>query len=165
MTKLIGEELSDELYQRLRGEDLEQYAEKVILISTVDEKGWPHPAVLSYLEVVAKDRRNIRLATYKHSGTTNNMRRRGKATLSIIDERLVYYVKGSVEELSEEMTCAPHNAKLNMRVEQVLADQANKQLEAGAYVASGVMYKNSNLAAEILVGKEILAELLSDHPA
>jgi len=26
MTMLIGEELSDDLYQRLRGEDLEQYA-------------------------------------------------------------------------------------------------------------------------------------------
>ena len=95
------------------------------------------------------------MATYKQSGTTNNMRHRGKVTLSIIDERLVYYIKGSVEELSKEMTCAPHDAKLNMRVEQVLADQANQQFEAEAYLTSGVMYKNPNLAAEILKGKEI----------
>jgi len=160
MAKLIGQELPDDLYARLRGDDLEACAEKVILISTVDDQGYPHPAMLSYFEVVAKDRRNIRLAPYQNSGTTNNMRRNGKLTISIIDERIAYYVKGRVEELSREMKCSPHVSKLNLRVEQVLADEANEELEAGAYVASGVTYRNPNGAAEQARAQAVLSELL-----
>ncbi|MDQ3817563.1 MAG: pyridoxamine 5'-phosphate oxidase family protein [Acidobacteriota bacterium] len=162
MAKFVGDELPFDLYERLRGNDLEAYADKVILISTVDGYGWPHPAMLSYFEVVAPDRRNIRLATYRNSGTTDNMRSNGRATISIIDERLAYYIKGSVKELKEEMASAPHNAKLNMRIEQVLKDEANEEYEAGAYVSSGVTYRNPNRAAEMLKAREVLAELLED---
>ena len=150
MTKFVGDELPYDLYSRLRGNDLEEYADKVILISTVDGKGWPHPAMLSYFEVVALDRRNLRLATYKASGTTDNMRREGRATISIIDERLAYYIKGSVRVLKREMICTPHNAKLNMRVEQVLKDEANEEYEPGAYVSGGVTYRSPNRVAEML---------------
>ena len=160
MAKLIGQELPDDLYARLRGEDLETCGEKVILISTVDEQGYPHPAMLSYFEVIAKDRRNVRLAPYKNSGTTSNMRRNGRLTISIIDERVAYYIKGRVEELRREMKCSPHISKLNLCVEQVLADQVNEELEPGAYVASGVTYRNPNLAAERLKAQAVLSELL-----
>ena len=77
MSKLVGVQLPDDLYQRLLGNDLEQNAEKVILLATVDEGGWPHLAMLSYLEVIAKDQRNLRLATYNSSRTTRNMRANG----------------------------------------------------------------------------------------
>ncbi len=160
MTKFVSNELPDDLYGRLRGEDLEACAEKAILICTMDASGWPHPAMLSYFEVIARDRRNIRLATYKHSTTTNNMRRNGKLTILIIDERVAYYIKGRVEELRDAMNCSPHNSKLNLQVEQVLADEADRHLEAGAYVTSGVTYKNPNLAAEQLKAREVLRELL-----
>jgi len=163
MSRFVGNELPDDLYERLRGNDLEGCAEKVILISTLEGEGWRHHGVLSYFEVVALDRRNIRLATYKDSSTTNNMRRNGRATLSIIDERVAYYIKGSVVELKGEMACTPHNAKLNMRVEQVLKDEVNEEYEAGAYVAGGVSYHNPNRAAEMLKAREVLAELLEDE--
>ena len=103
MSKLVGDKLPEDLYQRLLGHDLERDAEKVIVLSTIDESGWPHQAMLSYFEVVAKGRHNLRLATYKDSGTTNNMRRNGKATVSVIDERVAYYVKGNIEELAGEI--------------------------------------------------------------
>jgi len=160
MSKLVGDQLPDDLYQRLLGNDLEQSAEKVILLATVDEGGWPHLAMLSYFEVIAKDRRNLRLATYKNSRTTRNMRTTGKATISIIDERTVYYVKGNVAEIIREMECAPQNSKLHFRVEQVLADAANEEFEPGAYVATGVTYKNPGRTQQLQVAREILRELL-----
>ncbi len=160
MAKLVSSELPDDLYRRLEGRDLGACADKVILLFTVDAEGWPHPAMLSYFEVVAKDRRNIRLATYKGSHTTRNMRHNGKLTLVIVDERTAYYIKGTVAELSPELHCSPHNAKLNLRVEQVLADQADEQLEPGAYVASGIIYQNPNRAAEQAKAVEVLRELL-----
>ena len=160
MAHFLSNELPDDLYRKLEGNDLEACAEKVILICTVDAHGWPHPAMLSYFEVIAKDRCNIRLATSKSSRTTENMRRNGKLTVLIIDERAAYYIKGHVEELAEAMNCSPLNSKLNLRVEQVLSDDANQQFEAGAYVAGGITYKNPNLAAERQKAKEILRELL-----
>lgn len=163
MSKSLADELNDDLLRRLSGEDLEARAEKVILIATVDAGGRPHPAMLSYLEVVARDRRNIRLATYKDSSTTENMRRSGKATISIIDERVAYYIKGSVLEIKRAMSCARHNAKLNLHVEEVLADEANEEFEPGAYVSSGVTYRNPNRAEQILKARKVIEELLQDQ--
>ena len=160
MSKLVGDQLPDDLYQRLLGNDLEQSAEKVILLATVDEGGWPHLAMLSYFEVIAKDQRNLRLATYNGSRTTRNMRANGKATISIIDERTVYYIKGKVEEIARAMVLAPQNSKLHFRVEQVLADAANEEFEPGAYVVSGVTYKSPGRVQQLQGARKILGELL-----
>lgn len=159
MSKLIGDKLTDDLYQRLLGHDLERDAEKVILLSTIDEGGWPHPAMLSYFEVIAKDRHNLSFATYKNSRTTNNMRRNGRATVSIIDERVAYYVKGNVEEVAGEMRSAPHNANLNLRVSQVFVDEVNEEFEPGAYVSAGVTYRNPRRKEELQKAREVLVEL------
>lgn len=160
MAKLVGTELPDDLYERLRGDRPEEYAGKAILLSTLDAEGWPHPAMLSHFEVVAPDRRNLRLAAYAGSSTAENLRRRAVATLSIIDERLAYYVKGRVEELRREMSSSPHNSSFNLTVERVLADEANEEYEAGAYVSSGVIYHNPDPAAEAEKGRVVLRELV-----
>lgn len=160
MSRLIGVELPSDLYARLQGRDLESCSEKVILLATVDDRGWPHNAMLSYFEVVAKSNRELRLATYKDTTTTNNMRRNGKATLVIIDERLAVYIKGSVVEGEPQMKSAPENSKLIMRIEQVIADEANEEYEPGAYVSSGVTYRDPNRSKQMLKAKEIIKELL-----
>jgi hypothetical protein len=69
------------------------------------------------------------------------VRRNGKLTILVYDERAAYYIKGAVEELAREMHCSPENSKLNLRVEQVLQDEANEEFEPGAYITSGVTYK------------------------
>ena len=163
MSKVLGDELNDDLWQRLKGENLKSRAEKVILITTVDERGRPHPAMLSYFEVVAADRKNIRMGTYKESSTTENMRCNGKATLSVIDERIAYYIKGSVLEQKRGMASAAHSSKLNLKVEAVLADEANEEFEPGAYVASGITYHSDNRNEQLLKAKEVIRELLLDE--
>ena len=162
MSKLIGTELNDDLWRRLSSADLESFADKVILIATVDDQDRPHPAMFSYFEVVAADRNNIRMATYKDSSTTGNMRRNSKATISIIDERVAYYIKGNVTELQREMSCAPYNSKLNLKVEVVLADEANEEFEPGSYVSSGVIYQSPNRNKQLLKAREIIRELLNE---
>ena len=157
MSKLVGDRLPDDLYRRLTGNDLQACAEKAILICSVDANGFAHPAMLSYFEVAAKDAHNIRLATYKGSSTSSNMRRNGKLTMLIIDTRAAYYIKGTIEELQAEMRCSSQNSKFNLHIEQVLADETNDESEPGAYLMSGVTYKRST---ECPLAKEILAELL-----
>jgi hypothetical protein len=155
MPKSASRELTDDLYRRLSGESVEEHANKVILIHTVDSNGWAHPAILSYFEVAAKDRRTIRVATYKTSRTSENLRRAGKVTLSVFDERVAYYIKGVAAELTREMRCASHNSKFNVVVEEVLVDQADAVLEPGAYIAGGISVVNPNPPAAAVL-KELL---------
>lgn len=157
MSKLVGNILPQDLYQRLAGNDLQAYAGKAILVCTVDTDGLPHPAMLSYFEVVAKDESNIRLAAFKNSSTTRNMRRNGKLTMLVLDTRTVYYIKGAVEELVREMSHSPQNSKFNFRVNEVLADETNDEFESPASLLTGVTYLRS---IEPSRAGEMLAELL-----
>lgn len=160
MSILIGRELDAELLRRLSGEDLQAVSNQVIQIVTVDDAGWPHPALLSYFEVVARDPRDVRLATYSGSTTTANLRRNGRLTLIVIDERVVYYIKGRAAELAPSMTCAPELSRLHATVERVLADLPDERYEPGAYISSGIKYVNPNRPSELARATRVLAELL-----
>jgi hypothetical protein len=160
MPKLAGTELTQDLYRRLCGRFVGEYVNQVILIHTVDSNGWPHPAILSYFEVLAADLHNIRLATWKTSTTTENMRRNGKVTLSVFDDHVTCYIKGAASEVRSEMESSPHNSKLNVVVEQVLVDQSDPVLEPGAYVASGILWVTPDIAAARSRGALILKELM-----
>src|SRR5262245_53297245 len=119
MSRSLGSELPADMLDRLSGRDLEAVASKVIQIFTVDAQGWPHPALLSYFEVVAIDSRRIRLATYGSSTTSSNMRRSGKVTLVVVDTRVACYVKGTAFELKPALASTSWNAAFECRVEQV----------------------------------------------
>src|SRR5690242_19982947 len=133
--------LSDDLYRRLSGADVDAYATQAIVICTTDGEGWPHPAMLSYYEVAAVDRETLRLAVYNGSQTCRNMRERGKATLIVVDDHLACYIRGSVAETDPQMATAPYNALLTMRVEHVKFDKAPEDLEPGAFITSGITYR------------------------
>ncbi len=157
LSKALGNRLPADLERRLSGRDLEARANQAILVCSVDTNGWPHPALLSYFEMIAKDDRNVRLAIYAGTSTLENLRRNGKLTLMIVEERVAYYVKGSVQELAREMDCSPHNSKLNFVVETVLADAANEEFEPGAYITGGISYART---ADPVKAQELLKELL-----
>ncbi len=160
MSRAVGSELPADLLARLNGSDLESVASKVIQIFTIDAMGWPHAALLSYFEVVAKDARHLRCATYATSTTTANVRRSGKVTFVIIDERMAYYVKAHAVEIAPALHATDWNVAFDCRIEQVLSDEVNEEYEPGAYVASGVTYHNPQRAAEMERARAVLAELL-----
>jgi hypothetical protein len=159
MSRSLGSELPADLLARLSGRDLGPVASKVVQIFTADSMGWPHPALLSYFEVVAKDPGHLRCATYASSTTTANMRRSGKVTFVIIDERVAYYVKAHAIEIAPALRTTGWNAAFDCRIEQVLSDEVNEEYEPGAYVASGVTYYNPQRAAEMDRARALLAEL------
>lgn len=160
MSRALGAELPPDLLARLSGRHLEESATKVVQIFTVDAEGWAHPALLSYFEVVAVDSRRIRCATYGNSTTSRNMRRSGRVTFVMIDERMAYYVKAQASEMTPAMRTTEWNAAFDCRVEQVLADEVNEEYEPGAYLASGVTYYNPQRAAELARARAVIAELL-----
>jgi hypothetical protein len=153
-----AERLTDDLYQRLSGADAESLSRLAIVVCTVDADGWPHPAMLSYFEVAAIDPDNVQLAIYNDSRTCANMRARGTATLVVVDEGLVCYVRGRVREVAPAMSTAPYNALLNMRVDQVVFDEPPPDLEPGAFVTTGITYRPRTGAA-LERARAVLAEL------
>lgn len=159
MSKRLEPVLPDRLFRVLNGEHLEEQLGKAILLVTLDENGRPYPAMLSFLEVIARDRENIRMAPWNSSTTTANLRRQAKAALLIVDEGLACYIQGSAAELDRDLEGFPGMAKVNLRIEAILEDNA-LAYEGSARITSGVRYDNPQMdAAYIARGRKVLEAL------
>lgn len=135
MSQLLGKELTPELFGRLKGENVASHAGKAIILVTVDEGGWPHPAMLSYHEVVAKNPSMIDVAVGKTSTTARNLRRAGKITVLVTDRGVNYYVKGNARELRESLEGVPFMSLFRVEMAELLEDQ-----EPDAMITSGVTF-------------------------
>jgi hypothetical protein len=146
MATVLGSELTPELFECLSGKEIGSKTGKAIVLVTVDDKNRPHPAMLSYHEVVAKSRGRIDLAVGKASTTARNLRERGRITLLLIDEGMNYYVKGEALEAHESLEEVPFMSLFRVNVEQLLEDQ-----EPGAAITSGITFcrPDKNNAAEL----------------
>jgi hypothetical protein len=136
MSQILGTKLTEELLHRLKGDAMSSKTGKAIVIVTVDESEWAHPAMLSYFEVVAKDRSTIDLAVGKTSTTAKNLRRTGKITLLITDSDLNYYVKGTAREIRESLEEVSFMSLFRVSVEHLLED-----LEPDSVITSGVTFE------------------------
>lgn len=136
MSQIVGKELTQALFERLSGKDIDAHEGKIIPIFTTDEQGWAHPALLSYYEVAAKNESTLDMALWKDSSTARNLRRTGKVTLMISDRGVNYYLKGSVRELQREMAGAPPVSRFQMTLEQVIEDQ-----EPNAEITTALTYR------------------------
>src|SRR5499433_368583 len=151
MSQKLGKELTEALLKRLNGHSVGSHEGKIIPVFTLDETGWPHPALLSYYEVVAKDPSALEIGIWKDSSTANNLRRAGKMTLMITDKGVNYYIKGSAVEAQAEMTGLPQVSRLRITTEELLEDQ-----EANAEITSGLTYtrvkqrESTDIAAMVL---------------
>ena len=155
MSKFVDDRLPDTLRAWLAAEAFERVGTAIVICS-VDEHGWPHPAMLSRLEVVARDGRNVRLATDVGSRTTRNLKANGKLTLVLVDAEAVHYVKGDVLLLEPSLRSAPNFAKFNLRVDSVLAD--NPRDYENARILSGITVERDGVdpAAAHAILKELL---------
>jgi hypothetical protein len=157
MSRHLGKELTEALLKRLDGRNAGAHEGKIIPIFTLDESGWPHPALLSYYEMVAKNSSTIDIGIWKNSSTANNLRRTGKMTLMIIDKGVNYYVKGTVEELQPEMNGVPQVSRFRMTTEELLEDQ-----EPNAEITSGLTYSRVKTRETTDIAAIVLQRLRED---
>lgn len=150
MSRALGDSLPDVLHKLLGGRDLAARMGQAILISTIDNRGWPHPALLSYGEVVAVNRRHLRLALYRTSGTSGNLRRNGKLTLSLIGPGMAYYIKTAVRPQQDPMDGFEHLARFEAVIQAVLVDQAREDVEPGAHLTGGITFDPGRQEEETL---------------
>jgi hypothetical protein len=150
MSRLVGSSLPSELFERARGHDLAARVGIAVVIVTTDDAGWPHPAMLSYGDLVAVDSRRIRVAVHRTSRTAANLRRSGRLTFCFIDAGLVCYVKATVEGHREPMPGFPVLARFDTTVETVLLDAARTDSEPGAAVRDGIRFSLGRPVAAVL---------------
>jgi hypothetical protein len=159
MSRFLADALPPMLVGRLSLDAAFGNADRAMVIVTVDEHGWPHPAMVSSLELVALDARNIRLALHAASRSARNLKANGRLTLVLADERGVFYVKGDVLPLARFMAADPAMAGFNLRVDSVLQDDAAAYEDAR--IATGIRVERGIDAPR---ARAVLEELLSAHP-
>ena len=103
MAKSLGPKLPPELAMRLYQPGETNSWQRVILVTTMDEDGWPRHMMLSHYEVVAKDQSHLLMLTYADSKSAKNLMSRGQASLLFLDEEMNYYVR---------VKCAPDKRKI-----------------------------------------------------
>ena len=155
MSRLIGDDLPAALLSRLSPVRAVDEADRAIVICSVDDAGFPYPAMLSSLEMVAVDASTIRLALASASRTASNFHANRHVTLIVADERGVYYIKATASLVRSGMQPAPELAAYELRVDAVLQDDA--ATHEGARVVSGIRVERD--ALDEPRSQRILAEL------
>ncbi|MGH7320736.1 MAG: pyridoxamine 5'-phosphate oxidase family protein [Candidatus Rokuibacteriota bacterium] len=138
MSRSLGPQLPDALVARLMADPADRLDQAVVLVS-VDPYGLPHPALVSYGELLALDATRIRLALHAGTRSVTHLRDAGRATLVFADAELNLYVKADAVPLP---TAPGHTAlaRFELHVRDVLEDRAEGE-EAGAHVTGGITFR------------------------
>ena len=139
MSTDLGNRLPDDLFAALTNVDSLSEGGTAIPICSTADSGWPHPALLSYGEISARDRTTLRVITFDGTTTTRNLRANGKLTLIFIDASMIYYVKGTASPASD----APPNpgvVPMDVAITHVLSDTPGAG-EEGARITSGITFE------------------------
>ena len=140
MSEVLGATLPEDLLRVLSNPLAKARGGEAILIATADAAGRPHPALLSYGEVRARDTSTLRFATYAASTTAQNLRDRGAVTLCFVGPGSAVYVKARAREL-DRGSAPPGLARFEARVEEVRRDRARAFLEGPAEITSGITFR------------------------
>ena len=122
MAKSLGPKLPPELALRLYQPD-ETSLQRVILVTTVDQDGWPRYMLLSHYEVVAKDQSHLLMLAYAESNSSKNLMRSGQASLLFLDEEMNYYVRVRCMPDKRKIIDAPGEMLFNAEVVDVIEDK------------------------------------------
>jgi hypothetical protein len=139
VSRHAGDRLDEALFRRLSGGDPASRAQEAILIATTDDRGRPHPALLSYGEVLAVTPALLRVAVPATSTTARNLGARGALTLCLIGPDGVAYLKTAARALPAEPSLdAQGLVAFEAAVEDVLVDAP----AAGekAHLTSGIAF-------------------------
>lgn len=133
MSRPLGDTLPDVLVAALDGTGLAGSVGQAYLLVTSDEDGTPRPCMLSAGELLAVDRRLVRLALWPGSRTSANLARGGRALLCHVAPGTVVYVRGAVRSLDAgpdpELDC------FELEVDAVESDE-----HAGMPVLTGITF-------------------------
>jgi hypothetical protein len=164
MAKLVGNELPGDALEALTQGTPDAKKGRVVQMITVNSKGWPDAGMLSYADIIARDRRTLRLATWGDGECANDMRSNSKIALLLIDYDMAYYIKGAASEIrgrAADLTDVNQEggesplAFFEVEVKEIYEDRVPT-----ARVVSGVRFEGSE--SEEVTHQKILRQLLQD---
>jgi hypothetical protein len=115
--------MPEDLTMRLYQPEESNARQRVILVTTMDQDGWPRHLMLSHYEVVAKDQSHLLMLTYADSKSTKNLLRTSKASLLFLDEEMSYCVRVMCRQTEERIQDAPQEILFRAEVIDVLEDK------------------------------------------
>lgn len=133
MSRLLGDTLPDDFVAALDGTGLEAKVGPAYLLVTSDEDGTPRPCMLSAGELLAVDRRRLRLALWHGSRTSANLARGGRALLCHVAPGTVVYVRGAVRSLDA-------GPDLELDCYEIAVDTVESDEHVGMPVTSGITF-------------------------
>lgn len=117
------------------GQDLRSKLNGAIRLSTVDEDGWPHAAMLSAGEVLITKAGTFSIAIWPGSSTAKNLVRDGRMTITLPGDGGLYEIRLEAKALDDQSTKAP------LKVFSARVLNVKKHAAAYADVASGVTFR------------------------
>ena len=158
MSTRVSGPLDDVTFRRLSGEGPASRSGEAILIATVDGHGRPHPALLSYGEVLAVTPEVLRLVVAAGSTTARNLAARGAITLCLVTAAEgALYIKACAHPLANFALGGGALAAYEARVEEVLADTPAPG--EAARLESGIAFLSEEPARQAAAAAERLAAL------
>jgi Pyridoxamine 5'-phosphate oxidase len=138
VSRSLGPHLPDALLARLMAPDPASRPGEALVLVTLDPYGRPHPALVSYAELLALDTARIRLALHAGTRSATHLAESGRATLVVADAELNLYVKTDAIPLPAAPG-HPALARFELHVRDVLADRAEGD-EAGSFLTGGITF-------------------------
>lgn len=138
MSRSLGSHLPDALLARLIAPPPAATLGQAVVLVTVDPFGRPHPALVSYAELLALDPARVRLALHVGTRSSTHLQESGRATLVFADAELILYVKADATALAPAPG-HPGLARFELHVRDVLEDRA-EGAEAGARLTGGITF-------------------------
>jgi hypothetical protein len=137
MARTTIDHLPPQVARLLDGADLQERVGLTFLLSTTDESGWPHMAMLSVGELVAIDSLTLRAALWLQSSTSTNLTRTERGLLSFVAEHKAYSVRITAVR-GPDLELGEHGqlAQFTLQVQQVVEDAADY-----AELVSGVTFR------------------------
>jgi hypothetical protein len=149
--------LPEPLLALLAGDGLESAVGFTVLLLTVDPNGWPRQGMASLGELVALGPAELRLALWPTSRTTANLTRSGRATLSLVHQRVGYTVRCTAARRADlELPLSGRLACFQLPVVGVAADRAEY-----AELTGGVSYRLPRPELVLPRWRETVAALLA----
>jgi len=157
MSRSLGRFLPRDLLELLSQKDLTRLLGRVLPMITLGPDGHPHPMLCTYLEVLALDPKNLRVAIGLRSRSASNLQSRRVATFLLVDPERIVYLKcraGAPPRVFSGL------ARFDITVEDVLEDTP-EEAEGSVRITSGINYSPPH-RLESRWAKEVLAALRAE---
>lgn len=135
MTRRANEDRVAEALALLDGERLAERVGETFILVTSDPEGWPHIALLSAGEVLARDDGEIRIALWPNTAATRNLTASGRALLAIIGRRRCLYLRLDCRRGPDIRPVSGPLACFAGRIERAVEDEVGYAL-----ITSGVRF-------------------------